>query len=164
MPAASPRSLTSPRAQAARAGVVGGDLRPAVKHLHQPGPRGCPRAGQVSPSPPAGDQVSGDRRGQREAGHQGARGPDERGHRQARRPDDRGDHRRHRDGEDGTVQGVDVSLDPVQQVAAVEPAKLPGRHPRRRREHLRPQPRQHLQGRPVGGQPLTVPRGGADHG
>ena len=48
------------------------------------------------------------------------------------------DHRRHRDGEDDTVEGVDVRLDPVQEVAAVEPAKLPGRHPRRRREHPGP--------------------------
>ena len=46
----------------------------------------------------------------------------------------------------------------------MEPVQPPGRHPRRGREYPGPEARQQLQGRLVRGQPLTVPRGGADHG
>jgi hypothetical protein len=78
--------------QCARAGAVGSDLHPAIQHLHQPGLRGRPRAGQVSsrpPAPPAGDQITGERHGQGEAGRHRERRPDEREHRQAGYPDDR---------------------------------------------------------------------------
>ena len=46
----------------------------------------------------------------------------------------------------------------------MEPAKLPGRHLRHGREYPGPEARQQLQGRLMRGQPLTIPRGGADHG